>query len=217
TALVNGESKSGVETRPPNPFTTIDKQNPAKAHQYRPCYSPEVRFEPSKEQPAPPISMQYVLKPWKEPPQQPSLFSTPKKKKTPTPIKPEISEDDRFGLKEMRNVLAFEHPMVSLDLGRLSSNVRSAIVDDHIAKAILDCIRGVVRAAWETKRQCQMLIGLYLEDLFYPPPTPGAPRPATPLAGISERDRLILDNLCPRLSSMEIADNGDDGDNNAED
>ncbi|KAG9319438.1 hypothetical protein KVV02_000474, partial [Mortierella alpina] len=44
TALVNGESKSGVETKPPNAFTTIDKQNPAKAHQYRPRYSPKVRF-----------------------------------------------------------------------------------------------------------------------------------------------------------------------------
>ncbi|KAF9342723.1 hypothetical protein BGX26_006978, partial [Mortierella sp. AD094] len=55
-----------------------------------------------------------------------------------------------------------------------------------------------------------MLIGLYLEDLFYPAPSPGAPRPAMPVAAISEDDQGILDNLCPRLSSKEM--NGDDDD-----
>ncbi|KAG9060985.1 hypothetical protein KI688_007815 [Linnemannia hyalina] len=46
-----------------------------------------------------------------------------------------------------------------------------------------------------------MLIGLYLEDLFCPPPRPGAPRPAVPVADISQQDQSILDSLCPRLSS----------------
>ncbi len=119
---------------------------------------------------APPISVQYALKPWKEPPQKPSL-PKPKKKKAPAPIHPVINWVDRFGLKEMKKAMAFKHPIGTLNLDRLSRNVRAAVLDTNIAKAILDCIRDAVRAAWETKRQCQMLIGLYLEDHFYPPPT----------------------------------------------
>ncbi|KAF9947469.1 hypothetical protein BGZ72_010527, partial [Mortierella alpina] len=211
----NAPVESDAETRPTNPFATVDKQNPAKTHQYRPRYSPKVRFEPSKEQPAPPVSLQYVLKPWKEPPQKPSL-PQPAKKKPPTPIKPEISEDNRFGRKEMRNALSFEHPMVCLDLDRLSRNVHAVSEDDHASKAIIDCIRGAVQVAWDAKRQCQMLIGLYLEDLFYPSPSPGAPRPSVPVTRISQQDQAILDNLCPRLSSMEMTDT-DDGGSPAED
>ncbi|OAQ22075.1 hypothetical protein K457DRAFT_453980 [Linnemannia elongata AG-77] len=62
----DAQSEPEAETKIMNPFATIDKQNPANAHQYRPRFSPKVRFEPSKEQSAPPISMQYILKPWKE-------------------------------------------------------------------------------------------------------------------------------------------------------
>ncbi|KAK5814307.1 hypothetical protein F5H01DRAFT_22909 [Linnemannia elongata] len=201
----DAQSEPEAETKIMNPFATIDKQNPANAHQYRPRFSPKVRFEPSKEQSAPPISMQYILKPWKEPPEKPSL-PEPSKKKPAAAIKNEISEDNRFGRKEMMNALCFEHPIVTLDLDRLSSNVHAAVENDPLSKVILECIRGAVRVACDSKRHCQMLIGLYLEDLFYPPPTPGAPRPAVPVAVISQQDQAILDNLCPRLSSSEMND-----------
>ena len=202
-------SEPEARTKMVNPFATIDKQNPANARQHRPRFSPKVRFEPSKEQPAPAVSMQYVLKPWKTPPEEPSL-PEPTKKKPVAAIKTKIGEDHRFGRNEMMNSLCFEHPTVALDLDRLSSNVRAAVENDLIAKSIVECIRGAVRVAWDSKRQCQMLIGLYLEDIFYPPPTPGAPRPAVPVANISQQDQVILDNLCPRLSSKEMGSDNDD-------
>ena len=87
------QSEPETETKTVNPFATIDKQDPANAHQCRPRFSPKVRFEPSKEQPAPAISMQYMLKPWTEPP------------KKPADIKTEISKDNRFGRKEMMDAL----------------------------------------------------------------------------------------------------------------
>ncbi|KAI1290717.1 hypothetical protein EDD11_009077 [Mortierella claussenii] len=192
-----------------SPFATVDKQNAANARQHRPRFSPKVRFEPSKEQPASAASMQYVLKPWKKPLEEPSL-PEPTKKKPVAAIKINIGEDHRFGCKEMMNSLCFQHPTVALDLDRLPSNACTAVENDLIAKSIVECIRGAVRVAWDSKRQCQMLIGLYLEDIFYPPPTPGASRPAVPVANISLQDQVILDNLYPRLSSKKMgSDNYD--------
>ncbi|KAF9383425.1 hypothetical protein CPC16_008919 [Podila verticillata] len=199
---------TNAEPKSTNPFDTLDKPDPDRSHQYRPRYSPKVRYEPSEEQPPPAISTQYLLKPWKELPKKPSLPKPTKKK--PAAIKTEIGEDNRFGRKEMMDALSFEHPTVTLNLDCLSSNVHTIVENDLIAKAIIERIRGAVRVAWETKRRCQILIGLYLEDLFYPAPTPGAPRPAVPVAKISQQDQAILDNLCPRLSSKEM--NGDEDD-----
>ncbi|KAK3842596.1 MAG: hypothetical protein J3R72DRAFT_128952 [Linnemannia gamsii] len=51
---------------------------------------------------------------------------------------------------------------------------------------------------------------LYVQYLFYPPPTAGAPRPAMPVANISQRDQAILDNLCRRLLSKEMGGYNDD-------
>ncbi|KAG0273526.1 hypothetical protein BGZ95_010671 [Linnemannia exigua] len=217
TTAISGGLDSHAEPKPVNPFDTLDKPDPSRSHQYRPRYSPKVRFEPSKEQPAPAISAQYKLKPWKEPPEKPNLPEPEKpnlpepEKKTPTAtIKAEINDDNRFGRKEMMDALSFEHPTVTLSLDCLSSNVHGAVKDDSIAKTIVECIRGAVRVAWETKKRCQMLIGLYLEDLFYPSSSPGSPRPAVPVTAISKEDQSILDSLCPRLSSKEMNGDGDD-------
>ncbi|KAI8345226.1 hypothetical protein B0O80DRAFT_474871 [Mortierella sp. GBAus27b] len=191
-----------------NPFDTVDKQNPANAHSYRPRYSYKVRYEPSSEQPEPAVSLQYTMKPWKNPPEKPASSTTPKH--PVAAIKAQISGEDRFERKEMMDALFFEHPTVTLDLGRLSPNVNAAVENEPIANGIIECIRGAVKVAWDTKRRCQMLIGLYLEDLFYPRPSPGAPRPATPVEIIGDDDQAILDSLCPRLSSREMEGNNDD-------
>ncbi|KAF8941743.1 hypothetical protein BGZ47_007243 [Haplosporangium gracile] len=111
--------------------------------------------------------MQYTLKPWNEPPENPSLPETIKK--SAAAIKTEISEDNRFGRKEMMNTF----------------DVRATVENDLIIKSIIECIRNVAQVACDSKRQCQMLIGLYLEDVFYPSPTPGVHRPAVPVANIS--------------------------------
>ncbi|KAG0199717.1 hypothetical protein BGX31_004230, partial [Mortierella sp. GBA43] len=191
-----------------NPFDTVDKQNPANAHSYRPRYSYKVRYEPSREQPEPAVSLQYTMKPWKDPPEKPASSTTPKR--PVAAIKAQISGEDRFERKEMLDALSFEHPTVTLDLGRLSPNVNAAVENEPIVNGIIECIRGAVKVAWDTKRRCQMLIGLYLEDLFYPRPSPGAPRPATPVEIIGDDDQAILDSLCPRLSSREMEANNDD-------
>lgn len=183
-----------------------------------------MRFEPSKEQPAPAISKQYAVKPWKVPPEKPKepvLATRPKK---PAPIKPQIGEDDPFERKQIMDALSFEHPVVTLKLDRLTPNVRAVVKDDSVTNTIVNCIRGAVRVAWETKRRGQVLIGLYLEDLFYRRPTPDAARPAVPVTTISDEDLTILDALCPRLyfEEMDASDDqgfsgdGDDGGSNTD-
>ena len=93
----DAQSKREEEKIVVNPFATIDKPDAAHSHQYRPRFSPKVRFEPSEEQPTPDIWKEYQLKPWKEPPEKPTL-PTPAKK-NPTPIKAEIGENSRFERK----------------------------------------------------------------------------------------------------------------------
>ncbi|KAI8345425.1 hypothetical protein B0O80DRAFT_473459 [Mortierella sp. GBAus27b] len=194
-----------------NPFDTVDKQNPANAHSYRPRYSYKVRYEPSREQPEPAVSLQYTMKPWKDPPEKPASSTTPKR--PVAAIKAQISGEDRFERKEMMDALFFEHPTVTLDLGRLSPNVNAAVENEPIANGIIECIRGAVKVAWDTKRRCQMLIGLYLEDLFYPRPSPGAPRPATPVEIIGDDDQAILDNGRNNDDERPNEDGKDDGSN----
>ncbi|KAI7830340.1 hypothetical protein BC939DRAFT_305927 [Gamsiella multidivaricata] len=208
-AAHDAESDPCAKAKPMNPFATIDKPDPTISHQYRPRYTPKIRYEPRTEQPAPSVMMQYTLKPWKEPPEKPSL-PVPIKKK-PVAIKSEVREADRFERKQMMDALSFEHPTVTLDFDCLSTNVCAAVGDDLVSKAIVECIRGAVQVAWDTKTHCHMLIGLYLEDLFYPRPLPGAPRPAAPVATVSDKDQAVLDSLCPRLMSKEMRDDSDDG------
>ncbi|KAF9340628.1 hypothetical protein BGX26_008929, partial [Mortierella sp. AD094] len=95
---------TNAEPKPINPFDTLDKPDPDRSQQYRPRYSPKIRYEPSEEQPPPAVSMQYMLKPWKVPPEKPSL---PEPTKKPTAaIKTEINDDNRFGRKEMMDALS---------------------------------------------------------------------------------------------------------------
>ncbi|KAG0285753.1 hypothetical protein BGZ98_005340, partial [Dissophora globulifera] len=192
-AARSSQSKPQGKTKAVNPYATIDKPGPDLSHKYRPRFSPKLRFEP------------------------PTLL-TPAKKK-PSPLKAEIGEDSRFERKQILDALSFEHPTVTLDVNLLSKNVSTAVKKVHssshihsdtIAKAITDCIRGAVKVAWEIKRYCQQLIGLYLEDLFYPRVTPGGSRGVLPVPVIGQQDRTIIDELCPRLSSKEMNDGEDD-------
>ncbi|KAG0222030.1 hypothetical protein BGW42_006962, partial [Actinomortierella wolfii] len=186
-AVCGTSLERGAPSKPANPFVTIDRPNQANNHRHRPRFSPKTCYEPDVEQPPPAISKQYKFKPGKEPLDQ--QYQNKPSKKAPSPIKAEIT--GRFERKQIMDALSFEHPIVNLDLGQLSKNVRTAVktkVDDlpdeirptfdgdAISKAIVDNIRGAVKVAWETKRRCQKLIGLYLEDLFYPRPTAEAPR-----------------------------------------
>ncbi|KAF8945468.1 hypothetical protein BGZ47_002576 [Haplosporangium gracile] len=152
-----------------NPFATIGRPDPAHNLQYRPRFSPRIRYEPAVERPGPTISKKYKLKSWKKP----------------------LLDVDQLS-KNVRTV-------VKNELDRLSSSVHYASDSDLVTKNIVDCIRSAVK----------QLFGLYLDDLFYPPPTPGAPQPAVPVAEINQQDHAVLDNVCPRFSSNEMS-----GDNN---
>ncbi|KAG0014751.1 hypothetical protein BGZ80_010249, partial [Entomortierella chlamydospora] len=103
-AAVNAGLDANILPKSINPFIPVDKPNPDNNHQYRPRYSPKVRYEPSKTQPPPAVSMQYELKPWKQPPEKPDLPEPTKKK--PPAIKAEIGNDQRFGRKEILDALS---------------------------------------------------------------------------------------------------------------
>ncbi|KAF9307919.1 hypothetical protein BG006_005642 [Podila minutissima] len=79
--------------------------------------------------------------------------------------------------------------MVTLDLGPLTKNVRAVLKDDRAAKSVINCIQGAVRKASTVKRRCQELIGLFLDEVFFPVPAPGAPRHKEPAATISSQDQ----------------------------
>ncbi|KAF9155020.1 hypothetical protein BGX20_004537 [Mortierella sp. AD010] len=211
-AARDAQSKPEKDAMVVNPFATIDKPDAALNHQYRSRFGPKVRFEPSEELPAPNILMRYELKSWKAPPEKPTP-PTPAKKK-PTSIKAEVGEDSRFERKQILDALSFEHPTVILNVDRLSKNVRAAVKNefdrlpssnytasnsDLIAKAIIDCIRSVVKVGSETKLYCQQLIGLTWRTCS--------------TLGLHLANLVLL---CLRLSSKEINDDNDDA-NTAED
>ncbi|KAG0304491.1 hypothetical protein BGZ98_005452 [Dissophora globulifera] len=100
--------------------------------------------------------------------------------------------------------MAWEHPTVTLEMGTLCANVNEAVPDKDTAKLIISCIKRAVREASKVKRQCQEVLGLYLETLF-----------STPHAVIGEHDRAILHYLCPHDeddNDVNVSnDNDDDG------
>ncbi|KAG0254341.1 hypothetical protein DFQ27_006905 [Actinomortierella ambigua] len=223
------ESRRDTVPERTNPFVAVDHPNPARAHQYRRRYTPKVRYEPTEERPPPDISLQYVLKPWKEGTEKPIQ---PHPAKKPTPVRPVIDGADPFERKKVMSELGFEHPIVTLNPGRMSKNIRTAIKEeiqtaatsiefdeDRITKSVIECIRGAVKVAWETKIYSQQLIGLFLEDVFYPRSSPDDPRPLLPVTTLGPEDQAILDSLCPRLgqetdeNSGSIEDGTDDGSN----
>ncbi|KAF9997128.1 hypothetical protein BGZ80_006214, partial [Entomortierella chlamydospora] len=158
---------------------------------HRPRYSFKTRTRQLEHEP--PISMkQYTWKPWKEKPESPVDYSaeiesepqepieTPSTT-TPTPVK----DMNKY---QLLRALSWEHPTVNLDIGTLSANVNGVLKDkDAVAQEVIGCIQEAVRLASEVKRQCQGLIGQYLELLD----TPGVFDPSS--------DRQILDHLCPRI------------------
>ncbi|KAG0201421.1 hypothetical protein BGX31_003822, partial [Mortierella sp. GBA43] len=91
--------------------------------------------------------------------------------------------------------MAFEHPVVTLDIGTLKSNTMRALGQDEDA---------VQKASW-TKRECQLLIRQLVDCI-------------TADSHVSVADRNILDALCPRVpvdNREAAATNSPDGEGNA--
>lgn len=84
--------------------------------------------------------------------------------------------------------LGWEHPMMTLDIGTLSANVKNSLrikdtkkrqelykdtlkspeaikEDAEVASNVISCVQDAVRHANQTKRQCQGLIGMYIKQV----------------------------------------------------
>lgn len=209
-ALQGAQASSAAVSKPLNMFATVDKPSSANASTYRPRYSAKVRYEPTLKHEPPPVLLQYGPKPWNSPSNKPDA-PAPQPKKPPAPIKPQIH--GRFERKQMLDEMMWEHPTVTLDLGNLKENVEAVVSDSGASQVIVDRVQVAVHEASSTKRRGQELIGKYIQAVFYPRPAPGEQRPKNPLAVTNSTDIAILDQLCPRLASKELAedDKHDDG------
>ncbi|KAF9580735.1 hypothetical protein BGW38_002497, partial [Lunasporangiospora selenospora] len=125
---------------------------------------------------------QYKHRPWKEPPIRLDSLDTPLESKTAA-IRSKLKGSNKDALVR---AFAWEHPMVTMDLGTLTANVKRAHTPDDLThEIIISMIRCAVRQASAVKHQSQEL----LED---------------PL----EKTPEILDLLCPRLFN-DLKDNKD--------
>jgi len=126
---------------------------------------------------------QYALKPWKNPPESPvedaTKADTNSTKPARKPQKPYKEPKDKLSLIR---ALSKEHPIVSLRIGTLSCNVRTALnaqatatvveaagsaeavgaaEEEAMADEVIKCIRGAVQDANRAKRRCQGILGMY--------------------------------------------------------
>ncbi|KAF9107421.1 hypothetical protein BGX27_008758, partial [Mortierella sp. AM989] len=86
--------------------------------------------------------------------------------------------------------MRWEHPIVTLDVGALSANVKRAIENDELVKETLTHLRRAVCAAGNIKKECQLHIGRFIESVFTQPT-------------FKVSDRKLLDGICPRISMAE--------------
>ncbi|KAG0077980.1 hypothetical protein BGZ93_003548, partial [Podila epicladia] len=212
-ALQSAQASSAAVSKPSNMFATVDKPSSANASTYRPRYSAKVRYEPAQKHEPPPVLLQYGPKPWNPPSNKPDA-PVPQPKKPPASVKPQIH--GHLERKQMLDEMMWEHPTVTLDLGNLEENVKAVVSDSGASQAIIDSIQKAVREASYTKRRGQELIGKYIQAVFYPRPAPGKQHSKDPLAVTNSTDIAILDQLCPRLTSKELAED-DEHHNGVED
>ncbi|KAF9919719.1 hypothetical protein FBU30_010621, partial [Linnemannia zychae] len=171
-----------IDRGPPNPPASLSLQRP----QHRPRYSFKTRQQ--RKEHNPPTSMTlYKLKPYKVPPEKPVVPPQLKSKKPS--IRAAITNQKK---KTILNALDFEHPLTSLDMGQLHTNIRGLHnADPSLADEALQCIQGAVREASNIKRRCQQLIAMYLGVVLSS-------------NTINNTDRDILDHICVRLSENGI-------------
>ncbi|KAF9176184.1 hypothetical protein BGZ49_006564, partial [Haplosporangium sp. Z 27] len=88
--------------------------------------------------------------------------------------------------------MRWEHPIVALDIGTLSANIKGALEDEELANETLAWLREAVRTAAKIKKECQFLIGRFIEALLL-------------RGNFVESDRTLLDMICPRIPEAEDA------------
>ncbi|KAF9584957.1 hypothetical protein BGW38_004481 [Lunasporangiospora selenospora] len=90
-------------------------------------------------------------------------LATPSESMT-TPIKNKLKGSNKGALVR---ALAWEHPMVTLDLGTLSANAkRTEISSDPAHAIVVSLIQYAVGQASTVNRQSQGLLGLNLQPVF---------------------------------------------------
>ncbi|KAF9558374.1 hypothetical protein EC968_007111 [Mortierella alpina] len=151
---------------------------------------------PRKEHLAPAAMIQYTWKPWTKAPENPlisnSKASAKKKKKKKKELKPITSTT---GKRDLLFAMVREHPTVTLDLGTLQANVQRSPVESDLEPHIMQCLQDITQTAAHIKRSGQKLLGLFIEAAFV------SPKPS---------DRMLLDYLCPRVSSKVDSDEQDE-------
>ncbi|KAF8927958.1 hypothetical protein BGZ58_009995, partial [Dissophora ornata] len=99
--------------------------------------------------------------------------------------------------KMILTALEYEHPFAVLRLGLLEGNVKKALPNQpDAAQEMVGCLRAAVCDAWSIKRRCQEIISIYLAKV-------------SSFSVVSEKDRQILDQLCPRLTKDDFKQPGD--------
>ncbi|KAF9110941.1 hypothetical protein BGX27_005676 [Mortierella sp. AM989] len=154
---------------------------------------------------------QYAWKPPKNISDDPSadeanilVTTTPKKYVSKKTTAKEL-DVDKMDKNQLIKEMKWEHPTVTLNAGSISANVSRALKDDSLASEVERCLHEVVDSVSTAKRQCQQLIGRYIERIT--------------AAGtvVDPADREILDRLCARVEPKDkvLDDNelkGDDDD-----
>jgi len=150
---------------------------------------------------------QYKLKPWKAKNEPPDKAPTAPVTNEPKPPRrgPRLPPVDRMTKAQLVKALAWEHPMVTLNIGTLPANVRNALKanddsrdpielaeDSAVAKEAIDCVRAIVKEANRIKRKCQGLFGVYFERINRD--------------GATSDDKEILNEICSPIP-QEMTDN----------
>ncbi|KAI8351750.1 hypothetical protein B0O80DRAFT_500105 [Mortierella sp. GBAus27b] len=190
-----------------NIYRTIDRppehwprqHDSGKPFKYRKRYSYKTRSHQIKH-PPPDTMKKYVWKPWQGNLDSPNPTSQQKKSSEKSePKEPKKPKDvDRMDKQELSYAMEWEHPIRTLSIGTLNANLKRALsTSPDLRNTVKSCIQEVVRQASITKRTCQRGIALYIEHLSS--------------SEIDEKDRVILDMLCTRVSDKVVTSTEDLG------
>ncbi|KAG0303305.1 hypothetical protein BGZ98_006802 [Dissophora globulifera] len=169
-----------------------------KKPQHRSRYSFKKRRK-GKEHDSPEVITSFVLKSYKKPPDLP-VVTTPTKTSKTTSIRRAITSNQK---KAVLNALTSEHPIVSLDIGTIRTNVHGVHgTNAALTREVVECIQGAAREALIVKRQCQQYVGMYLQRL---------------LSGNTIDDDDPTTDATPATNSGSDEREGDDDQNNQED
>ncbi|KAF9104945.1 hypothetical protein BGX27_009866 [Mortierella sp. AM989] len=190
------KSESPMQHKSYNQYRTVDRPAPQNTDtgsqvktSHRSRYAIKRRSR-QKEYDVPEAMKQYTLKPYKNVPENPMVQPSNVPKSGKKAIANQSKPPKPIGMmkrKELVSAMQWEHPMVTLDVGTVSTNVKGVLGSDpNLALEVRKCIQDAVRLAADAKRSCQILLGRFIEHI-------------SSSEFIKESDREFLDNLCERL------------------